>query len=71
MSQEMERLKKLLEHWIEHNSSHAQNYKEWAGKAQDDKRPNVAFELNQVAELTDKITHHFQRAKELLEERGK
>lgn len=66
MTQEMERLKKLLEHWIEHNGSHAQNYREWATKAEKANNPNVASELKQVAELTDKITHHFQRAIELL-----
>jgi hypothetical protein len=66
MNQEIEKLKKLLAHWIEHNGSHAQNYREWAAKAEEANRSNVAIELKQVAELTNKITGHFERAKELL-----
>ncbi len=28
------KLKHLLEHWIEHNDSHSQSFKEWAAKVQ-------------------------------------
>jgi len=66
MEQDITRLKKLLEHWIEHNVSHAQSYREWASKAQQANLEGVAQELYQVAELTEKINHHFTRAKDLL-----
>jgi hypothetical protein len=68
MEQNMDKLLKLLEHWAEHNHSHAQNYREWATKAQQANKAEVASELSKVAELTDEITAHFERAKRLLQD---
>lgn len=31
--QEKEKLKVLLDHWIEHNKEHADEFREWAEKA--------------------------------------
>ncbi len=33
--EELERLKRLLEHWIEHNREHARNYMDWAKRIED------------------------------------
>lgn len=32
---EMEKLKILLDHWIEHNKEHGEEFREWAEKARD------------------------------------
>ena len=32
---ELKKLRLLLEHWIEHNESHAEEFKEWAVKAKE------------------------------------
>ena len=31
--EDKEKLKVVIEHWIEHNKEHAEEFREWAGKA--------------------------------------
>jgi hypothetical protein len=37
-----EKLKVVLEHWLEHNKEHCQDLRQWAGKARDYDEPIVA-----------------------------
>ena len=61
-----EKMIKLLEHWIRHNEDHETNYRDWAGKAQDQGLADVAGELNAAADLTADTTKVFSRALSIL-----
>lgn len=61
-----EKLVKLLEHWIKHNSGHAGTYVEWAEKAKDNNLGQVADLLNRAAEKTSEINREFDQALELM-----
>lgn len=63
---DLRKLKILLDHWIEHNASHAQNYLDWAHKVGLIQKEAAAQELRSAAELTEQISLHFRRARELL-----
>ncbi len=56
----MEKLKHLLEHWIEHSREHDVKYLEWAEKIKNE-RPDVA-------ELIIKAVEKFKEGEKLLEE---
>ncbi len=66
VANDVKKLKVLLEHWIEHNASHAQNYVDWAQKAVFAQKDPVAQELRSAAELTERISEHFRKARDLI-----
>jgi len=45
----MEKIRVLLEHWIEHNEEHIQKYKEWIEKLKDS-NPEVSNLLSKAVE---------------------
>ena len=47
-----ENISHLIEHWIEHNESHIQNFKEWAQKA---KKDGFLEASEDILEAVDKI----------------
>jgi rubrerythrin len=57
-----EKLSSLLKHWIDHNSSHKENYLTWAEKAKMDNLSDIASCLEQAGELSDKINLQFEKA---------
>lgn len=63
---DMERLKKLIDHWINHNKSHGQSYFEWTAKAQESNRPDIAEELRTVTELLEKADQCLERIRKSL-----
>ncbi|MFO8102417.1 MAG: hypothetical protein R6U37_09695 [Dehalococcoidia bacterium] len=46
---EREKLKQLLEHWIEHNEEHAAEFREWAVKAKDLGEADISDQLLEAA----------------------
>ncbi|MCD6494377.1 MAG: hypothetical protein J7K36_11420 [Archaeoglobaceae archaeon] len=56
----VEKLKHLLEHWIEHNKEHVAKYEEWAEKMEDE-RP-------EVSELLRKAIEKFNEGEKFLKE---
>jgi hypothetical protein len=58
------KLIKLLDHWVHHNEDHANNYRDWAAKAQAAGFEDVAKILSSAADLTDKMSRQFTEAKE-------
>lgn len=60
---DMAKLAHLLEHWQSHNNDHAGNYREWADKARRDGKTEAAGMLQEAADLTDRITELFAKAK--------
>jgi hypothetical protein len=63
---ELEKLKHLLEHWIEHNEAHVKTYSEWSLKAETLGEKELAGILGQVVEESRKLDGLFKKAMELL-----
>lgn len=57
-----EKLVKLIDHWIQHNDHHAEDYRKWAREAQENNQAAVADLLESAAELTDSISDRFREA---------
>lgn len=66
---ETETLRKLqvvLEHWVEHGESHADNYKEWAAKASQAGEEEIAKEIHLAINDHESVRHHLKRARAIL-----
>ncbi len=61
---ELEKLKHLLEHWIEHNDAHVKTYSEWALKAESLGNKKLSEILKQIAEESSKLERLFKKALE-------
>ena len=57
-----EKLVKLLDHWIQHNDHHAEDYRKWAQDARENGQIEVADLLDAAAELTCSISHRLREA---------
>ena len=57
-----EKLVKLLDHWVQHNDHHAEDYRKWAQDARENGQKEVAELLDSAAELTDTISGRFREA---------
>jgi DNA segregation ATPase FtsK/SpoIIIE-like protein len=55
-------LKTLFDHWVKHNDSHIASYKDWAKKARDNKMPETATLLDDVAALTESVSKKIEEA---------
>lgn len=65
---EIEKLKILLEHWVEHNAEHSKNFRNWAEKA---KQFNleVASDILSAANEMDKSSEYLKAALAKLKEK--
>lgn len=63
----VERLRKLIVHWQEHNEEHAKSYKKWAEEAEASGFHKVAELLGKVHEETVKINSLFEEARKEVE----
>ena len=61
-----EKLKIKLEHWAEHNSSHAAGFRKQAQEAKEMGHQDIEAELLLAAEAMDKAGSHLQKAIEKL-----
>lgn len=59
---ELEKLKHLLEHWIEHNEAHVQTYSEWATKTASLGKKELSIILKQIADESKKLQGLFKKA---------
>ena len=57
-----EKLVKLLDHWIQHNDHHAEDYQKWARDARENGQIEVADLLDSAAELTGTISDRLREA---------
>jgi hypothetical protein len=62
MEEEKLRLKKLIEHWAEHNDEHSTRFEESTKKASEMGLPGVAEELKGAAEAGMKVSEHLRSA---------
>jgi hypothetical protein len=63
---ELEKLKHLLHHWIEHNEAHTKTYSEWATKMESLERKELSEILRQITEESKKLEELFKKALEQL-----
>ncbi len=63
---ELEKLKHLLKHWIEHNDAHIQTYGEWASKTGSLGKEELSEILNQIVEESKKLNSLFSKASEII-----
>lgn len=59
---ELEKLKYLLEHWIEHNEAHVKTYSEWAAKAESLGKKELSVILNQITRESRRLNELFEKA---------
>ncbi|MFC1941608.1 hypothetical protein ACFLWU_00105 [Chloroflexota bacterium] len=67
-SDEITKLRILLNYWMEHNQEHSQEFKEWADKAKVMGEGQVAEEILQAAEAMDKAGGLLSQSLKRLEE---
>jgi len=63
---DLEKLKHLLDHWMEHNDAHVKTYSEWADKAASMDRKDIAEILNQIIDESKNINTLFEKAKKII-----
>jgi len=62
----LRKLQMMIEHWIEHGDSHAENYTEWAAKASEAGEEEVSREIHLAIDDSEAVKKHLQRAKAIL-----
>lgn len=62
--EESKRLKILIEHWIEHNESHKEEYRKWAEKAE---ALTLSLVSTKIYKAIKNLEHCNQHLKEALE----
>lgn len=59
---ELERLRHLLEHWIEHNKEHVMKYHEWANKVEEIGEEELSNILHDIATESERLEGLFRKA---------
>ena len=63
---DLEKLKHLLGHWMEHNDAHVKTYSEWAEKAEALDRKDISDILIQIIDESQNMNKLFEKAKEII-----
>jgi rubrerythrin len=63
---ELEKLKHLLEHWIDHNEAHVKTYSEWVSKAESLGEKDLANIFLEVVDESKKLNDLFKKAMGIL-----
>jgi hypothetical protein len=66
MNEEKLRLKKLIEHWIEHNDEHTARFEEKAKEANELGLSDVAEDLKAAAQSGIKVSEYLSKAHDSL-----
>jgi len=67
---EREKIKILLNHWIEHNKEHSQEFREWAKKAKGLGEAETCDDILEATQEMDKANDALLRALRTLEGKG-
>jgi hypothetical protein len=59
--EDLEKLKRLIPHWMEHNDEHAETYKNWAEKAS-------SVDMKELSMILIKLHQESKKLRELFEE---
>jgi len=62
----LQKLQVILEHWIEHDDSHIENFRDWAGKASAAGEEEIAKEIHLAIDDSESAKAHLKRAKAIL-----
>ena len=62
----LRKLQVMLEHLIEHDDSHIENYREWAEKARTTGEEEIAKEIHLAIRDSESVKGHLKRAKAIL-----
>ncbi len=65
-TEDLRKLQILLEHWIEHDDSHVESYREWARKAQEAGEGEIAKEIYLAIDDNAAVRNHLKRARAIL-----
>jgi nickel/cobalt exporter len=65
-TEELRKLLVLLEHWVEHDDSHVESYREWAQKASAAGEEEIAREIHLAIDDSATVQGHLKRAKAIL-----
>jgi len=63
---ELEKLKHLIERWIEHNEAHVKTYGEWASKAEALGEAELSEVMKQIVVESGKLNGLFSKAMEII-----
>lgn len=63
---EIETLRILLAHWIEHNKSHEENFREWADKSEKLGRAKVSEMISKAADSLNAASGYLLEAKKYI-----
>ncbi len=61
-----EKMGKILEHWLKHNTDHAGTYNEWAQKARDNGLEEIGKILDEASSMTLEMNNKFKQAISIL-----
>ena len=64
--EEKKRLTVVIDHWIEHNQSHMNEYKKWAEKASTLNLGGVQAEIEEAIGKLSLVNHHLENAMKAL-----
>jgi len=66
ISKEEKTLRILLAHWVDHNNSHQDGFKEWVDKANEKQKHETATYIQKAIEFMDKANEMLLEAKKSL-----
>jgi TATA-binding protein-associated factor Taf7 len=64
------KLRILLNHWVQHNKEHSQEFREWAEKVKGLREAEIRDDMLEAAQEMDKANEPLLRALRRLEEKG-
>lgn len=62
MMTDIEKLRQLLPHWLEHNAEHANEFLKWASRARSVGKEHLAHHLEAAVEKLEAANHDLARA---------
>lgn len=65
-TEDLRKLLVLLDHWVEHDGSHVESYREWAVKAGAAGEEEIAREIHLAMDDSASVQSHLKRAKAIL-----
>ncbi len=65
-TEDLRKLLILLDHWVEHDDSHVESYREWAQKASTAGEEEIAREIHLAMDDSSSVKSHLKRAKAIL-----
>jgi len=68
MDRKISKLKKLLEHWAEHNDSHKESFVKWREIAKEEGLTSVVENLNKAIEKIDESSAFLRTAEKEIQE---